>query len=116
MGKDAQVDPIDELKTILQEGEEIGQDLADQGRERTEKGQELADHSRTARNVLENMPPGQSIPGMEEAIEDWRYYVIRSRQERDNYSPLGIEVMTSASGTANIYSSELFHGIYLGVP
>ena len=35
---DGNKDPKDELRNILEEGEEVGNDITDQGRERTEVG------------------------------------------------------------------------------
>jgi hypothetical protein len=101
-------EPLDEFKALLKEGEEIGKEIADQGRERTEEGQKLQDLSRTARNVLEILPESTRIPGIENSIKDWRFYVGRSRNERDSHRPLNIGLMTSTSSSSAISSGMMF--------
>jgi hypothetical protein len=109
-------DPIDIFRGLLGEGEDVGKDLADQGRARTQKGQELIDFSRSARKVLDSIPANHPVTGIEDAIEDWRFYITSARDERDNYSLSGLELLSSASGTANIYSSDLFNDVGKTIP
>ena len=84
---DESIDPKQKLRNLLEEGEGIGNNIADQGRERTEEGQNLADLARGTRKVLDKMPDGFPFSSFENAIEYWRTHVDENRQWRDSYQP-----------------------------
>lgn len=114
--QDENQDPLEEFKNILDEGEEIGEDIAEQGRERTEIGQELSDKARTTRQVLDEIPDIISVTVSEDAIEDWRTQVSIHRQERDNYNPNSVGLLSTTSSTATFSSHGFFDDVSKSLP
>ncbi len=104
---DESIDPKEKLRNLLEEGEGIGHNIADQGRERTEEGQNLADLARGTRKVLDTMPDGFPFSSFENAIEYWRTQVDENRRWRDSYQPYSSTVMSSTGSTVTISSFNL---------
>jgi hypothetical protein len=114
--QDENQDPLDEFKNILDEGEEICEDITEQGRKRTEFAQELSDMARTTRQVLDEIPDGNSGTGIEDAIEDWRTHVSVIRQERDNYNPYYVPISSSTGSTGTISTNGFFDDVSKNLP
>ena len=101
-------DPRHELEDLLKDGEALGREMAEEGRRQTESGQNLADLSRTARNVLTNIPNDVLLYGVEDAVENWWLHIDSARAERDKQRSFDFAVYNSTSGSATISTIELF--------
>jgi hypothetical protein len=103
--------PLNKFKGLLDKGEEIGKDIANQGRERTEVGQKLEDLSRSVKNVLNILPNNVHLPGIEEAIGDWTEHIDQSQYERDSYGSTRFLMLNSTGGTSIFSSGTMFDGV-----
>jgi hypothetical protein len=109
-------EPLDELRRILDEGEETGQDIANQGRERTEFGQRIVDQSKITRKAIDKIPPGHPLPGIEDVIGDWQIFVDSAKMNKDSYESPNPYLTTTTSGTASFSSSDFLENIEPTIP
>ena len=98
-------------KKILNDAEEVGSEVAAEGRKFTEEGQRASDLARKTKAVLDAYPNDRPFPNIEDGIEDWSKYRRESRKMRDQLDAISFTGTVTSASTAAVFSSDSFEGI-----
>src|SRR5688500_6316466 len=102
--EDSSDDPIEELKSILDDVEHAGEEISEEGREITGKGQYFVDIARATKRVVPYLPPGE----IENLISDWKPLVHQSGRILHGLQTLTNDVASDTdtfAGTATLSST-----------
>ena len=94
------------LEDLLDETEEVGDEIAAAGQELNEQGTFVADHARTFKAVIKDVPAIELGPTYEYLVDGLTMNLVNLHQVKDGLESLPVYATTGTSSASAIYTSD----------